>query len=105
MGAKEFLKHGKNIRIEPSGFPQRFGARVRFESGVPNRQRERSRGETGFAQALARFLRKMAEHRGQGVRDAQRSEEHTSELQSPDHILCRLLLEKKRYVGARSSET
>jgi len=29
---------------------------------------ERSRGETGFAQALARFLRKMAEHRGQGVR-------------------------------------
>src|SRR5947208_6192113 len=25
----------------------------------------------------------------------QRSEEHTSELQSPDHIVCRLLLEKK----------
>src|SRR5438552_11774984 len=24
-----------------------------------------------------------------------RSEEHTSELQSPDHIVCRLLLEKK----------
>src|SRR5207244_11841884 len=29
-----------------------------------------------------------AEHRG-------RSEEHTSELQSPDHLVCRLLLEKK----------
>src|SRR5258708_9273992 len=26
---------------------------------------------------------------------AQRSEEHTSELQSPDHLVCRLLLEKK----------
>src|SRR5258708_23665547 len=25
----------------------------------------------------------------------ERSEEHTSELQSPDHIVCRLLLEKK----------
>src|SRR5258708_10625699 len=25
-----------------------------------------------------------------------RSEEHTSELQSPDHIVCRLLLEKKK---------
>src|SRR5947208_6646660 len=24
-----------------------------------------------------------------------RSEEHTSELQSPDHVVCRLLLEKK----------
>src|SRR5438552_5532426 len=26
---------------------------------------------------------------------AKRSEEHTSELQSPDHLVCRLLLEKK----------
>src|SRR5258708_24656674 len=26
---------------------------------------------------------------------AARSEEHTSELQSPDHLVCRLLLEKK----------
>src|SRR5947208_7522354 len=27
---------------------------------------------------------------------AWRSEEHTSELQSPDHLVCRLLLEKKK---------
>src|SRR5258708_13615799 len=27
----------------------------------------------------------------------ERSEEHTSELQSPDHLVCRLLLEKKKY--------
>src|SRR5438552_8708824 len=26
-----------------------------------------------------------------------RSEEHTSELQSPDHLVCRILLEKKKY--------
>src|SRR5258708_17055441 len=34
-----------------------------------------------------------------------RSEEHTSELQSPDHLVCRLLLEKKkkiRHVTTRS---
>src|SRR5258708_12129172 len=32
------------------------------------------------------------------VREAEepRSEEHTSELQSPDHLVCRLLLEKKK---------
>src|SRR5258708_29780951 len=30
------------------------------------------------------------------VRAAGRSEEHTSELQSPDHLVCRLLLEKKK---------
>src|SRR5258708_26699218 len=28
----------------------------------------------------------------------ERSEEHTSELQSPDHLVCRLLLEKKKKV-------
>src|SRR5438876_7162641 len=29
-------------------------------------------------------------------RDRSRSEEHTSELQSPVHLVCRLLLEKKK---------
>src|SRR5438552_13561449 len=29
-----------------------------------------------------------------------RSEEHTSELQSPDHLVCRLLLEKKNKLTA-----
>src|SRR5215216_1933496 len=32
--------------------------------------------------------------RGRG----RRSEEHTSELQSPDHLVCRLLLEKKKKI-------
>src|SRR5690348_17439825 len=31
-----------------------------------------------------------------------RSEEHTSELQSPVHLVCRLLLEKKKYRSRRS---
>src|SRR5258708_25072331 len=31
-----------------------------------------------------------------GATYAGRSEEHTSELQSPDHLVCRLLLEKKK---------
>src|SRR5258708_10592797 len=31
-----------------------------------------------------------------------RSEEHTSELQSPDHLVCRLLLEKKNKSAAQS---
>src|SRR5258708_15627913 len=32
----------------------------------------------------------------QTAADRCRSEEHTSELQSPDHLVCRLLLEKKK---------
>src|SRR5258708_18326861 len=33
-----------------------------------------------------------------------RSEEHTSELQSPDHLVCRLLLEKKKKKNIEDSD-
>src|SRR5947208_11409127 len=33
-----------------------------------------------------------------------RSEEHTSELQSPDHLVCRLLLEKKKLNSSRQNQ-
>src|SRR3989442_8695141 len=35
---------------------------------------------------------------------AQRSEEHTSELQSRPHLVCRLLLEKKKKLHTRQSQ-
>src|SRR5215510_15917057 len=34
-----------------------------------------------------------------------RSEEHTSELQSRGHLVCRLLLEKKKKTNQRNKET
>src|SRR5947208_10264762 len=37
-------------------------------------------------------------------RKSTRSEEHTSELQSPDHLVCRLLLEKKKQKNTRDNE-
>src|SRR5258708_26132407 len=43
-----------------------------------------------------RVLREVAFHRFEQLLEAMRSEEHTSELQSPDHLVCRLLLEKKK---------
>src|SRR3989442_2028947 len=36
---------------------------------------------------------------GPGARVGRRSEEHTSELQSRPHLVCRLLLEKKKLTG------
>src|SRR5258708_21137712 len=48
------------------------------------------------------FIRLQVEDAGvAGV--AARSEEHTSELQSPDHLVCRLLLEKKKEKVATNS--
>src|SRR5258708_15556084 len=45
-----------------------------------------------------RVIDKGAVHQDHAVavRGVDRSEEHTSELQSPDHLVCRLLLEKKK---------
>src|SRR5256885_9950719 len=36
------------------------------------------------------------------LEDGGRSEEHTSELQSPCNLVCRLLLEKKKYIAVRA---
>src|SRR5947208_11227930 len=40
---------------------------------------------------IAKSLESLGQH-------LHRSEEHTSELQSPDHLVCRLLLEKKKKI-------
>src|SRR5438309_9251854 len=50
------------------------------------------------AQVLGERGDPRAEHARQGLARAhrQRSEEHTSELQSQFHLVCRLLLEKKK---------
>src|SRR5258708_29754777 len=48
--------------------------------------------EAADAIAVQRALSGKDKLRGLSLR----SEEHTSELQSPDHLVCRLLLEKKK---------
>src|SRR5947208_6753064 len=47
----------------------------------------------GEPAAAAEFLKRLTEAL---LNAFKRSEEHTSELQSPDHLVCRLLLEKKK---------
>src|SRR5574340_1416041 len=42
------------------------------------------------------FLRRKKTDAGANPDDRRRSEEHTSELQSPKDLVCRLLLEKKK---------
>src|SRR5690348_17498033 len=61
----------------------------------------RDRGGVGFGQELELDGPRRADpaqRPGDRQRHAQghRSEEHTSELQSPVHLVCRLLLEKKK---------
>src|SRR5256885_9046338 len=55
---------------------------------------------TGAAERTAAMGRKDSDAVGESAQPdlegAQRSEEHTSELQSPCNLVCRLLLEKKK---------
>src|SRR5258708_22721720 len=50
--------------------------------------------------ALVVGVRDQRDHARDHPARADRSEEHTSELQSPDHLVCRLLLEKKKKQNA-----
>src|SRR2546426_3860320 len=71
---------------------------VAQDSGELARERRRGDGLGQDAEpgAPARALRpeRRAEHRQEVA--PRRSEEHTSELQSPCNLVCRLLLEKKK---------
>src|SRR4051794_41273523 len=55
------------------------------------------RGRADAASGLGTSAREEGVRRQRHARrPASRSEEHTSELQSPVHLVCRLLLEKKK---------
>src|SRR5438552_8361200 len=71
-----------------------------FRSDVPDRRQLRRRNESSIRSSGRLQWRWQARPRS-GSRpllriEDSRSEEHTSELQSPDHLVCRLLLEKKK---------
>src|SRR2546422_6817325 len=62
-----------------------------------------SRGEQGALRPEARLAPERAAFRKIDL--LQRSEEHTSELQSRLHLVCRLLLEKKKKNKRRTKQT
>src|SRR2546426_2853356 len=57
----------------------------------------------GAVEIPANFGCRMWHHRCSSAPATVRSEEHTSELQSPCNLVCRLLLEKKKKEAARSA--
>src|SRR5258708_26022303 len=66
-----------------------------FRSAQPRAQRrhhDRAVDQNGMLEHAVDQLRIAP------LRVIERSEEHTSELQSPDHLVCRLLLEKKKNI-------
>src|SRR2546422_2232081 len=81
-------------------FAQIFADRISAALPLPSRT-----GRDGFGSKLRRLKRDMScrypgcKNRSKGPRFRFRSEEHTSELQSRLHLVCRLLLEKKKQIS------
>src|SRR2546430_3671632 len=68
---------------------------LRDRHDMVQRTIEESRNaEVRFKEAEARYHEALAEARSEAGRIRDRSEEHTSELQSQSNLVCRLLLEK-----------
>src|SRR5207244_5804524 len=63
---------------------------LRMDERTRPRNSSLRRGADSFAATL--LVQLSLKEKGRHAR----SEEHTSELQSPDHLVCRLLLEKKK---------
>src|SRR5207247_10776413 len=77
--------------------PKRVGAVERHLDVVPGEPDQRSRGPVAAIEddhVVHRAHQPPPER--QALRPAERSEEHTSELQSRVDLVCRLLLEKKK---------
>src|SRR5258708_11126575 len=54
---------------------------------------------------LQHLILPVDQHVRPGRKRCFRSEEHTSELQSPDHLVCRLLLQKKNSCAASAASS
>src|SRR5690348_18024468 len=67
-----------------------------FGHGLHGRFRRNLRDISRSVQKWLRMRNERGQGNGHHERSLARSEEHTSELQSPVHIVCRLLLEKKK---------
>src|SRR5207244_10547232 len=77
--------HRLRLRTRRRLLPQRLGGRLEQDRQGTHLQDPRSgTGERSRRRA------------GQEAAGGGEIEEHTSELQSPDHLVCRLLLEKKK---------
>src|SRR5207244_6129032 len=68
--------------------------RILKSTGVRLRRTVRLGLWTGEEQGLLGSRAYVKQHFADWEPEGTRSEEHTSELQSPDHLVCRLLLEK-----------
>src|SRR5690348_18042704 len=88
--------------IPPPPRPTLFPYTTLFRSKAINDQRGAVDIKEGKISGDEVFFVEELNFEGNAIRiELKRSEEHTSELQSPVHLVCRLLLEKKKTNSSR----
>src|SRR5437763_9697687 len=94
-----------SILIRRPPMPTLFPYTTLFRSPSARRRPARHRGEVSdhHRRRLAFVAERGADRDKRQTAAKMRSEEHTSELQSPMYLVCRLLLEKKNPHGALSA--
>src|SRR5947208_12113202 len=84
------------LMIRPPPSSTLFPYTTLFRSHQADQHERGHAADQGGEQRIAAQRRPAAGPVPPGPPLRPRSEEHTSELQSPDHLVCRLLLEKKK---------
>src|SRR5258708_24827299 len=95
------IKRGNGVRSSRVACRRYVHERPNIPRSLRCRRLKLKAGALGVTGKHAnRFQRKFLQVRAPELEELSletvRSEEHTSELQSPDHLVCRLLLEKKK---------
>src|SRR5947199_4712024 len=92
-----FVERSRDHR-DLHSFPTRRSSDLRLEGGYLLQSYDRARAPLGGPKLVEHAVLGDLEQPGRELRakrEARRSEEHTSELQSLRHLVCRRLLEKK----------
>src|SRR5688500_19384368 len=97
---KDTAMNGQNIRIRLKAFDHRIlDTSTREIVNTAKRTGAQVRGPIPLPTRIEKFTVNRSPHVDKKSREQfERSEEHTSELQSPCNLVCRLLLEKKKTV-------
>src|SRR5690348_18029701 len=85
---RSFLQHLRHASARHADGARECFAGMDLAVGKTAKESEAERGEHGAVSAID---------------VTGRSEEHTSELQSPVHLVCRLLLEKKKHIYSKAT--
>src|SRR5207248_5447750 len=91
------------LRLQSQVFPQQVFPQQAFQEAFASQAFPSQAFEPSFQSGFGNFAIPNPALDRQAAENCRRSEEHTSELQSPYDLVCRLLLEKKKTLASNAT--